>query len=356
MNRCRTCAYPDSKPDLYFDDTGRCSACTSFSTRPFIDWDKRLEDLAILLDKHNGEVMVPSSGGKDSHYQVIKLKEMGAHVTVVTARTCHLTKIGRRNIDNLARMAETFEDIPNMEVRAKLNKLGILLVGDISWPEHAAIFSTPFRYAVELNKPLIMYGENPQNQYGGPQGSEAARKMTRRWTQEYGGFLGLRPSDFVGVEGITAEHMKSYQLPSDEAMESVGVEAHFLGQYLPWDSHHNAKVAADHGMEQKLPALCNYWEHENLDNAQTGIHDHMMLRKYGYGRMTAQLSVDIRNGIIDRQEALEIIDAREHVFPEVYAGVPIGEVLENIGMTRELLDITMDTFTNWDLFPKEKAS
>jgi hypothetical protein len=143
-------------------------------------------------------VLVPSSGGKDSTYQVLTLLELGADVTVVTARTCHLTAIGRANIDNLARYARTIEVVPNMTVRAKLNRLGLELVGDISWPEHAAIFSTPFRVAVETGHTLLMYGENPQDQYGGPLGTEEARTMTRRWVTEFGGFLGLRPSDFVG--------------------------------------------------------------------------------------------------------------------------------------------------------------
>ena len=75
------------------------------------------------------------------------MQALGAEVTVVTARTCHLTEIGRQNIDNLARYARTIEVTPNMTVRAKLNRLGLELVGDISWPEHAAIFSTPFSVA-----------------------------------------------------------------------------------------------------------------------------------------------------------------------------------------------------------------
>jgi hypothetical protein len=84
--------------------------------------------------------------------------------------------VGRANIDNLARYARTIEVVPNMTVRAKLNRLGLELVGDISWPEHAAIFSTPFHVARDTGHTLLMYGENPQDQYGGPLGSEAARR------------------------------------------------------------------------------------------------------------------------------------------------------------------------------------
>jgi len=85
---CRTCLYPDTKPDLHFDETGQCSACRSYESRPEIDWGQREEELLTLLDRFDGRCIVPSSGGKDSTYQVIKLLELGADVTIVTARTC----------------------------------------------------------------------------------------------------------------------------------------------------------------------------------------------------------------------------------------------------------------------------
>ena len=159
MNRCRTCAIPDTRPDTHFDETGQCSACRSYARRPEIDWIAREKELQQLLDRHHGECIVPSSGGKDSTYQAITLKQMGADVTVVTARTCHLTPIGRRNIDNLARYCKTIEVVPNMHDRAELNRMGLDLVGDISWPEHVSIFTTPFRTSVDLGIPLIFYGE-----------------------------------------------------------------------------------------------------------------------------------------------------------------------------------------------------
>ncbi len=221
--RCKTCCLPDTKPDLHFEN-GQCSACKSYAERPAIDWEKRGSELSRLLDRHNGECIVPSSGGKDSTWQVLKLQELGAHVTVVTATTCHLTPIGRYNIDNLARYATTIEVSPNKTVRAKLNRLGLKLVGDISWPEHVSIFTTPFNMAVSLGKSLVFYGENPQREYGGPPGSHQAREMTRRWVSEFGGFLGLRPMDLVGMDGITESDMGDYLPPKGEH----NVEAHFL--------------------------------------------------------------------------------------------------------------------------------
>src|SRR5690606_530634 len=156
MNRCLKCVIPDTRPDTAFVN-GVCSACLNYAKRPEIDWDARKKELLQILDKHGGRCIVPSSGGKDSHYQALTLIDLGADVTVVTATTCHLTAIGRRNIDSLARFARTIEVTPNRTVRARLNRLGLTLVGDISWPEHVSIFTTPFRVARALGINLIFY-------------------------------------------------------------------------------------------------------------------------------------------------------------------------------------------------------
>ena len=341
MLRCKTCVMPATRPDTAWID-GECSACISYRKRPTIDWDARKAELVKLLDRHDGRVIVPSSGGKDSTYQVMTLLGLGADVTVVTARTCHLTPIGRANIDNLARHARTIEVVPNMTVRAKLNRLGLELVGDISWPEHAAIFSTPFRMSAALNIPLMFYGENPQDCYGGPVGSDEAKTMTRRWVAEFGGFLGLRPADFEGMEGITLDDMADYSVPL-----MVEAEAHFLGQYIPWDSHKNAEIAEAAGMtaSHKPPCEASYWRWENLDNASTGLHDWFMHRKFGFGRGCQQISVDVRSGRVSRENALEWVERHDHIFPTSYAGVPVTEVLDRIGMPLPRLQEVAKRFT-----------
>lgn len=357
MNRCSRCVIPNTRPDTAFVD-GVCSACLSYDKRKTIDWVARERELLRLLETtpRNGtgyDCIVPSSGGKDSHWQVLKMLRLGARPLVVTATTCHLTHLGRQNLDNLARHATTIEVSPNKRVRATLNRLGLQLVGDISWPEHVSIFTTPFRVACDVGIPLIFYGENPQEAYGGPLGADQAREMTRRWVSEYGGFLGLRPADLIGQSLLTAQDMQDYMPPSSERLAKVGVQAHFLGQYYEWDSLRNARQAAQAGMRsfhKRVPGPANHWEYENLDNAQTGLHDHMMYRKYGYGRLAAQVSVDIRAGRMTREQAMLHVKDRDGAFPYFYAGVSVQDMLGRIDLTLQSLDDLMAGFTNWALF------
>ena len=349
MNRCTRCLIPDTRPDTEFVD-GVCTACINHDARKTIDWNARKAELLDLLDRHDGRCIVPSSGGKDSTYQVLTLRELGADVTAVTATTCMLSDVGRKNIDNLARYAKTIEVTPNRTVRAKLNRLGFTMAGDPSWPQHASIWAIPSQMAVALKTPLLIWGENSQNAYGGPVGSEQAKQMTRRWCSEFGGLNGLRAADFIGTEGITAADMDAYALPGDSDLARIGVEAHFLGAYIPWASRQNAKAAVEHGLTTMLPSVANWWDFENLDCLVTGWHDIMMLRKYGYGRGCAQISVDIRAGYIDRDSALKWVNEHDGLFPSKYLGVPIMEIAERMGMSGEEVLTTIDKFTDWSLF------
>lgn len=356
MTRCRKCLMPDTRPDTAFVD-GVCSACISYEKRKQTDWAARKERLLELLADARSvnaeyDCIVPSSGGKDSHWQVITLLEMGARVLVVTATTCHLTPIGKANIENLARYAPTIEVTPNMTVRRKLNRLGLELVGDISWPEHASIFTVPFRIAGQMGIPLIFYGECPQEAYGGPLGTETAMQMDGRWVTEFGGFLGLRATDLMGEQGITKRDMEFYRLPKPEVMDRVS--AYFLGQFLPWDSHRNAEVARAAGMMWGRPTHANWWPHENLDCALTGIHDWFMHAKYGYGRLCAQISVDIRRGAITREDAYPIVAARDGGYPGQYAGITMAEILRRLSMTTTELRAIRDKFINHELFAREE--
>lgn len=357
LTRCTRCVMPQTRPDTPFEN-GVCSACLAYDRRSAIDWEARVMDLRALIERAkygatmNGrayDCIVASSGGKDSTYQVMTLLGLRARVLAVTATTCHLTGMGRHNLDNLARHVDTIEVSPNRQVRAKLNRIGLETVGDPSWPEHAAIFTTPWRIAKSLDIPLIFYGESPQNQYGGPPGTEEERRMTGRWMAEHGGLLGLRASDMVERGGLAPQDLDPYRMPEDVA----GIDAYFLGQFIPWDSHRNARVAIAAGLVHGRPTQANWWTWENLDNAQTGLHDHLMYRKYGFGRGTSQLAVDVRTGRVTRDEALAWIRENDGLFPYYYAGVHWTGMLARMGLTPAELDLILDRFTNWALFAGE---
>jgi N-acetyl sugar amidotransferase len=358
MKYCKTCLYPDTKPDLIFDDEGVCSACRSYRDRSKTDWEARAREFNQVADRYrskdgsNYDCLIGVSGGKDSTYQVIRCMQAGLNPLCVTATTCALSDIGRRNIENLKRLGVDYIEVTtNPQVRKKLNKFALSEVGDISWPEHVSIFTVPVRTAVQFGIPLIVWGENPQNEYGGPASTGNAKILDRRWLEEFGGLIGLRVSDLVGVDGLSARDLIQFAYPSDDDLRRVGVTGVFLGYYFPWDGFSNALYAQAFGFET-FPSnvegsLTNY---ENLDNYQAGIHDYFKYLKFGFGRATDLANNHLRRGRISRKDAVVMVNRWDGKFPWSYLGRRLEDILADIDMTVDEFVAICDRFTNKKLF------
>ncbi len=359
LRYCARCVMPDTKPDLQFDEEGICSACRAYERRAEVDWKQRSRELEGILagyrsDARNWDCIVPVSGGKDSTYQVVQMLQMGLNPLCVTATTCDLSAVGRKNIENIKHLGVDYVEFsPDPLIRAKLNRIGLTEVGDISWPEHVGIFTIPVRAAVQFNVPLIVWGENSQNEYGGPAAAQDSNVLTRRWLEEFGGLLGLRVSDLTEAYGIPAHKLLPYQYPTDEELSRVGVTGLFLGHYIPWDGLSNALISSAHGFTELDHAvegsMVNY---ENLDNHQTGIHDYFKFLKFGFGRATDIACLHVRRGRISREDALAIVRKRDGMFPWTYLDKPLEEILAPLDMSVDEFVKICDSYTNTAIFEK----
>jgi N-acetyl sugar amidotransferase len=362
MTYCTVCFLPSTKPDLYFDDKGVCAACIAFSQRKVVDWRKRELEFRKIIErvratgKSKWDCIVPVSGGKDSTAQVLKVLEHGLNPLCVTSTTCDLSEIGRKNIENIKSLGVDYMEFsPNPIVRAKLNKIGLDQVGDISWPEHVGIFTIPVRAAVQFGVPLIIWGENSQNEYGGPAGASSNNILNRRWLEEFGGLLGLRVSDMTESYGIREIDLIPYSYPTDEELLAVGVTGLFLGYYFPWDGFTNYFLAQARGFNSFGKVIeGSVVDYENLDNHQTGIHDYFKFLKFGFGRATDLVSVSLRRGRITRKQGLELIKLHDGKYPWTYLDKPLDQILGKIDVTFEEFNDICDRFTNKELFLKDE--
>lgn len=355
---CASCLYPETKPDLSFDDEGVCSGCRSFKNRRKTDWSKRRQEFIAITDRYrskngsNYDCIVPVSGGKDSTYQVVRVLEMGLNPLAVTATTDSLSDLGRQNLENVAKLGvDHIEMTTNPVLRRRLNRFALTEIGDISWPEHVTIFTVPVRMAVQLGVPLIIWGENSQHEYGGPAAAQESNVLDRHWLAEFGGLLGLRVTDLIDTEGIERRHLIQYFYPSNDELKAAGTTGLFLGYFFPWDGYQNALIAQGHGFKT-LPqtvegSLANY---ENLDNYQTGIHDYFKYIKYGFGRATDIACNHVRRGRLSRADAIALVRRHDGKFPWTYLGKPISEILSEIDMTVDEFQAVCDRFTNKRLF------
>lgn len=353
---------PSTKPDLYLNDEGICNACLSFQVRKNIDWDARKQKLLTIFEKYhqknrNWDCIIPVSGGKDSTYQAIRILELGLNPLCVTATTCDLSDIGRQNIDNIKKLGvDLIEYSPNPIVRAKLNYFGLTQIGDISWPEHVGIFTIPVRIAVQFNIPLIIWGENAQNEYGGPAAARKNNTLTRQWLEEFGGLLGLRVSDLIECGIFEPKHLLPYQYPSNDDLNRIGVTGLFLGYYLPWDGLSNTLISQANGFKTfdrvVEGSIVNY---ENLDNHQTGIHDYFKFLKFGFSRATDIACLHVRRNRITRQDAMNMVKKHDGRFPWEYLEKPLEDIISKIDMSLDEFIKTCDKFTNKKIFKRDQS-
>ena len=97
---------PDTRPDQIFNDKGVCNACLSYAhNQKKINWEQRSKELEKIISEAKDrstswDCVIPSSGGKDSTYQALWAKTKGLNPVLVTATTCDLSLIGRKNLDN----------------------------------------------------------------------------------------------------------------------------------------------------------------------------------------------------------------------------------------------------------------
>lgn len=362
MNYCKRCIMPDTRPDQYLNNKGVCNACLSFDFQKKIDWNQRKSDLLNIikgknLDQNKWNCVVPGSGGKDSTYQIIRAKELGLNPVFVTASTCDLSKVGRRNLENIKKIGfDVIEISNNSNVRGKINKIGLELLGDISWPEHVSIFTAPVKFALAYNIPLILWGENPQLEYGGPEDSLNNSILDQKWMEEFGGLIGFRVSDLVENHGFKKHELEIYNYPSKEILKQNSILGIFLGYYERWDSLRNYEISKKNGFidyEHDLEGC--YFNFEKIDNYQHGIHDYFKYLKFGFARATDQLSYMIRRGKIDRKEGLKLALKLEGKYPESYMGKSLDKILSKIGVTENNFIKICDNFTNKKIFKTDQS-
>jgi len=360
LRYCTRCLFPETKPDLSFNDEGVCSACQAAEQKDKkIDWDQRKIEFEEIINNYRRDdlgydCLIPVSGGKDSTYQAYFMKEVyGMNPLCVCFETTYATEIGNRNLDNLSRMGiDVIHFKKNHQAYKKMVIESFKRVGDEMWPNHIGIFTIPVMFAVRMNIPLIIWGENSQMEYGGPDlRSVQTRVLNRKWLEEFGGLLGNRIEDMIGVEGLTRKELTPYFYPSDEEINRVGVVGIFLGSYFFWDAKKQLEIIRKRGFEFKEdgPVEGTYTNYENLDERLVGLHDYLKFVKYGFGRATDHAGIDIRNNRLTREEALTLVNTYDGKYPHY----GVKSLMEYSQMSKEKIDDVIDSFTNPLLFEQD---
>ena len=341
MRYCRACVLSDTRPNLTLDAQGICNACRMHASKPDIDWVAREQTFRRLVDSVRArsagyDCLIPVSGGKDSTWQTVKCLEYGLTPLAVTWKTPGRTAIGQRNLDNLVRLGVDHIDYQvNPKLEARFMVKAFERYGSTAIPMHLALFNIPLTIAAKFDIPLVVWGENSAFEYGSADEAHTGFRLDRAWYRSYGVTHGTTAADWVDTD-LPRKQLAAYFGPDPDELEQRGVHAVFLGYYFPWDPQTSLEVARTHHFEFAAGgARTGYYDYADIDDDFISIHHWLKWYKFGFTRLFDNLSLEIRNGRITRDRAIEIIRAAGDQTPHAdiekfcaFAGISVQRFFE----------------------------
>ena len=326
LKYCERCCMPETTEGIEFDETGICRACNSSEQKMHINWQERRKDLESILENAKKEAaknkspydcIVPISGGKDSAYQLhVLTKVYNLNVLAVTFSHNWYSEIGWYNLLNCLEQFEVDHMMftPSRKTVNLAAKNSLSAIGDVCWHCHSGVGSYPLHIATKFNIPLLIWGESMAENSGRASHFEPVRKFDRDYFLKVS--AKVPPKKFAKNE----EELRAFQIfepPSAKECEDAGLYGIHLGDFIFWDEEKQTEFIRDtyEWLEDDMEGT--YKGYKSAECSMAGLHDFTNYLKRGYGRATFHASMDIRNGLLDRNEAFELAKKYDQIEPSV---------------------------------------
>jgi hypothetical protein len=187
---------------------------------------------------------------------------------------------------------------------------GILRFGNWCKSTEMALYACVPKVAVAYHIPLIFLGENPALSWGSAGGSldGDANRMKYNNTLQGGDIKPLL------ADGLVEKDVFWFIFPSDEDMARANLRMVYLGYYIKdFNDYNNARIAMEHGMQVRrgrdaVPEdMGQINDFDALDDDFVHVNQMLKYLKFGFGKVTEQASGAIRNGVISRAQAVELV-------------------------------------------------
>ena len=334
---CKNCCISNQRPRIIFDKNQICSACQHANYKNTINWKKREDELLRLLDRHrsknsNWDVIVPSSGGKDSGFVAHQLKyKYGMNPITITWSPLQYTEIGKYNFDALINSGiSNFLYTPNGKLQKKLARLCFEELGDAFHVFVLGQVNFPFHMALKLNISLVFYGENGELEYAGdPKFKDRPFKPMSEWTnQHFKGVkfkdlinYGLKNKKYLSKNDLNNGDLEYYKIPNLSSLKKAGIKGkHFFSYYKKWTPQENFYYCVENTgfrpNDERTEGT--YSKYSSLDDKMDGFHYFMRYIKFGLGRCSEEASHEIRDNHITSEEGIILMKNYEGEFPKKY--------------------------------------
>ena len=357
LKRCTKCLMPITRPRIAFDDAGVCNACQWSVEKKDIDWKARWKQLEAMCNKFrstgkNFDVLVPVSGGKDSSYVAYMMK----HEFKMNPLCVHIAppipmKLGDENLTNFIQSGYDCITInPNPIISKKIGRFTLENYGQplMSWM--TAVQVAIFKTAMNFNIPLIMFGEDGETEYGG------SKKLKDTPFYNFEDSLkiylsGIDPKQYLDL-GFTEQELYWWLYPSIAEAEKANLHIAHFSYFENWDPYHHYLIAKDKcGLKERDSAsMGTYTNFAQTDTFLYDLHSYLMFLKFGFGRCTADVGIDIRRGALEREQGRHLVKKFDGQHPtQEY----ITLYCNYFGMTENDLQNVFDKFANKKYLSKD---
>ena len=334
LKRCTKCVMPSTWEGITFDENGACSLCRAFEEQERFDWVARkkelseiLEDAKVQADKDGRKysVICGYSGGKDSAFTIAYLvKEFGVKVLAFTYDHGHpLVPEGEWNLNEFPKMLgiDHLRFTLGNELRNAICRMGIEQIQDWCLPCHRGVGAGIVNIAKALGIKLAVFGE-PTALYsttGTYKLSDKEENDRQHFEDAFCGKLNAIPN------GFTKEDIWMLNWPDGQ----VDLRSIYLGTFIPWRQTENVEYIKKLGWKCPPTIPDNCWPWNKLDCAFE-IHRNWskILKGLRFDSISFRASIDIREGRLSRDQAMELIRKYEGRRPD-----NMGAFCADIGMT-----------------------
>jgi len=180
LKRCNRCVLPDSFPGIRFNDEGVCNFCQEFKGIEHLDnkkteYKEKFETLIKdIKGKNEFDVLMCYSGGKDSTYTIIDLKEKyDLKIIAFTMDNGFLSKQASSNIQTVMKNLDVKHVTikPPFDILKKIfntcskenifSQKSIERASNICTSCMSIVKFSALRMALEMNIPFIAFGWSP---------------------------------------------------------------------------------------------------------------------------------------------------------------------------------------------------
>jgi N-acetyl sugar amidotransferase len=352
------------KETIVFNEEGICSACSFNQEKKETNWKEREEKLFELLEPYRSQdgsydVLVPSSGGKDSAFAAHVLKyKYKMNPLAITWAPNMFTRAGWNNFNNLTKVGgvDSFLYTPNGKLHSLLTKLAFKNLGHPFQPfVHGQKVIGP-KLAKKFGIKLIMYGEN-QAEYGNPLEDNKDPFMEPSFFSIDDPLEmllgGEKVRDILQKYDFSLNDFSAYIPPKPEELLDQDIKVTYLGYFEKWDPQECYYYAVENtGFEPSYErSIGTYSRYTEIDDKIVPFHFYMTFIKFGIGRTTYDAAQEVRNGKITRDEAVHLVRKFDGEFPQKY----LKEFTEYLGISEKEFYEIVDGFRSPHLWAKDNG-